>query len=128
MAVTDFKKYADCPYRFYLARVKGLRAVKHLPLELDGGAFGDLIHKILEDFHTSSVAASGDAAEVSKWLMDQLQLESQRRYGLVPPPAVIVQLEQARMRLQHFAPLQAAKIREGWRQSRARKRCGLSDR
>jgi ATP-dependent exoDNAse (exonuclease V) beta subunit len=115
MAVTDFKKYSECPYRFYLNRVKQLRAVKHLPLELDGGAFGDLLHKVLEDFHEANEAKSSDPDAVCKWLLDQLKLESQKRFGLTPPPAVVVQLEQAEMRLKQFAKPQAEKIGQGWK-------------
>lgn len=114
MAVTDFKKYDECPYRFYLNRVLKLRAVEHLPLELDGGAFGDLIHRVLEDFFHSEVAKETDAKKLEDWLSDRLTYESQQRFGISPPPAVIVQLEQAQMRLKSFAPLHAQKMREGW--------------
>ncbi|MCU0708979.1 MAG: PD-(D/E)XK nuclease family protein, partial [Pirellula sp.] len=115
MAVTDFKKYADCPYRFYLNRVLKLKAVKHLPLELDGSAFGDLVHKVLEDFFQSPVANSIHEDSITDWLIEQLQQESQSRFGLVPPPAVVVQIEQAKTRLRQFSPLHAEKMRLGWK-------------
>jgi ATP-dependent exoDNAse (exonuclease V) beta subunit len=115
MAVTDFKKYADCPYRFYLNRVLKLRAVKHLPLELDGGAFGDLVHKVLEDFFEAPVADSIYEDTITDWLISRLEQESQNRFGLTPPPAVVVQMEQAKTRLRQFAPLHAEKMRSGWK-------------
>jgi ATP-dependent exoDNAse (exonuclease V) beta subunit len=114
MAVTDFKKYSECPYRFYLNRVLKLRSVEHLPLELDGGAFGDLVHQVLEDFFDSPVAGAKESEPIEKWLVSHLKEESERRFGISPPPAVVVQIEQAQTRLKSFAPLHAQRVREGW--------------
>ncbi|MFN9851806.1 MAG: UvrD-helicase domain-containing protein, partial [Planctomycetota bacterium] len=114
MAVTDFKKYSECPYRFYLNRILKLRSVEHLPLELDGGAFGDLVHQVLEDFFHSSVAGAKEPEPIEKWLASRLKEESERRFGISPPPAVVVQIEQAQTRLKSFAPLHAQRMREGW--------------
>ncbi len=115
MAVTDFKKYNECPYRFYLNRVRGLRAVPHLPMELDGGAFGDLVHHVLEVFFTAPVANSSNANSVADWLVEALRKEARSRFGALPPPAVVVQLEQAVMRLQQFAIHHAKMMGDGWK-------------
>jgi ATP-dependent helicase/nuclease subunit A len=115
MAVTDFKKYSECPYRYYLNRVEKARAFDHPPLELDGGAFGDLVHHVLEGLITAPVAESTDADALNDWLVEALDEEADRRYGAQMPPALIIQLEQAKLRLAAFAEHQAQHAREGWR-------------
>ncbi len=114
MAVTDFKKYDQCPYRFYLNRVEKVRAFEHDRLELDGGGFGDLLHLCLEGLIHSPVAASTDPKETADWLTEHLQSIARKRFGVKPTPALQIQLEQAVRRLEAFAVHQAAQIAAGW--------------
>ena len=115
MAVTDFKKYDQCPYRFYLNRVEKVRAFEHDRLELDGGGFGDLLHVCLEDLMKSPVATSTDAKETADWLTENLKTIARKQFGVKPTPALQIQLEQAIRRLEAFAEHQAAQIANGWR-------------
>ena len=115
MAVTDFKKYDQCPYRFYLNRVEKVRAFEHDRLELDGGGFGDLLHLSLEGLIDSPVAASTDANATADWLTENLKAIARKRFGVKPTPALQIQLEQAVRRLEAFAVHQAAQIAAGWR-------------
>ena len=48
--VTQFKDYLACPYRYYLRHVCKLRVVNDSARELDGGAFGRLLHRVLGAF------------------------------------------------------------------------------
>src|SRR5262249_23402975 len=48
--VTHFKTYMACPYRYYLRHVRNLEAVDDSARELDGAAFGTLIHRVLGQF------------------------------------------------------------------------------
>lgn len=114
MAVTDFKKYSYCPYRFYLDRIKKVRATEHMHLELDGGGFGDLLHVCLEKLIHSPVAKSADSDAIAKWLTEQLLVDARAKFGVSPPPALQVQIEQAIRRLEAFAIHQARKAEEGW--------------
>ncbi len=115
MAVTDFKKYDQCPYRFYLNRVEKVRAFEHDRLELDGGGFGDLLHLCLEGLIDSPVAASTDAKATADWLTENLNAIARKKFGVKLTPALQIQLEQAVRRLEAFAEQQAAQIAAGWR-------------
>lgn len=115
MAVTDFKKYSQCPYRFYLSRIAKAKAFEHERLELDGGRFGDLIHECLESLRDPTLHSSTDANMITEALTGELKRLARSKFGVQPPPAVQIQLEQAERRLQAFAPLQAARAQEGWR-------------
>ncbi len=115
MAVTDFKKYDQCPYRFYLNRVEKVRAFEHDRLELDGGGFGDLLHTCLEGLIQSPVATSTDPKATADWLTENLKAIARRKFGVKPTPALQIQLEQAARRLEAFAVHQAAQIAAGWR-------------
>ena len=56
LSVTSFRDYLKCPYRCYLGRVLKLDTDTVELQELDGGAFGNLIHDLLEDFGKSEFA------------------------------------------------------------------------
>jgi len=115
MAVTDFKKYDQCPYRFYLNRVEKVRAFQHDRLELDGGGFGDLLHLCLEGLIDSPVRTSTEATAIADWLIAQLKTIARSRFGVNPTPALQIQLEQAERRLEAFAFHQAQQAARGWR-------------
>lgn len=115
MAVTDFKKYDQCPYRFYLNRIEKARPFEHERLELDGGGFGDLLHICLEGLFESPVASSTDSDAIAAWLSDQLKATARKRFGVSLFPALQIQLEQAERRLAAFAVHQAAQAAAGWR-------------
>ncbi|XZE34972.1 PD-(D/E)XK nuclease family protein [Pirellulaceae bacterium SH501] len=114
MAVTDFKKYDQCPYRFYLGRIEKAKAFEHEKLELDGGGFGDLIHKVVEELYGKSISTSCNADEVESFLLEQLERLAKLQFGVQRPPALIIQLEQAQRRLKEFAKKQAEWASQGW--------------
>ena len=115
MAVTDFKAYNECPYRFYLKRVERRRPFDPLPLELDGGGFGDLVHHVLEGLIASPVSHSILPQDIEAWLIEEIDREARERFGVSMPPALVIQMEQAKMRLREFAKHQAEHTRQGWR-------------
>jgi ATP-dependent exoDNAse (exonuclease V) beta subunit len=114
MAVTDFKLYQECPYRFYLARVCRLKPMDDDRLELRADGFGNLIHDVVDGLKGSPVATSIDADQVAKWLLARLDNVARKRFGVVRSPALMIQIEQARARLKAFAILQAKRAAEGW--------------
>ncbi|MFM8401802.1 MAG: PD-(D/E)XK nuclease family protein, partial [Pirellula sp.] len=115
MAVTDFKKYSECPYRFYLRKLCKAYASEHLPQELDGGGFGDMLHLVLEGLKDSPVAESTDAKTIANWLIPELDTWVENHFGSVLPPALVVQIEQAKLRLLEFAKHQAQWAAQGWK-------------
>ncbi|MCA9150521.1 MAG: PD-(D/E)XK nuclease family protein, partial [Planctomycetales bacterium] len=113
--VTDFKLYLACPYRFYLTRVLRLEPQDEPPDELDGAAFGNRMHEILEAFGVSPLRHSSDSAAISKFLLERLEESFQYHYGSQPAPAVVLQKTQLQHRLRVFAEEQSKWRRQGWR-------------
>jgi len=105
--VTEFRDYLQCPYRYYLKHQLRLELKEDLEEELDGAAFGDLIHAVVKRFGQSPVRNSTDAARIREFLDDQLEQTVHERYGQSYRPVIAIQLEQMRLRLAAFAEKQA---------------------
>lgn len=115
MRVTDFALYLDDPYKYALARGRNLKAIDDVSRELDGGAFGSLAHAVLDRFAATAQAESSDADEVSAALDRLLNEQADQRFADRSLPAVRLQIEQLRMRLEWFAQWQASHASQGWR-------------
>lgn len=115
LSVTSFKTYLACPYRFYLSRVLGLRALDDAADELDGGSFGDLIHIVLQRFAKSDQCHSTDAKAISRLLEHELNVCVAATFGRRPAAAIAIQAEQMKARLDAFAAKQAERAAAGWR-------------
>ncbi|MHC5113236.1 MAG: PD-(D/E)XK nuclease family protein [Planctomycetota bacterium] len=115
MAVTSFRDYLQCPYRFWLRRVRRLRAVADGPEELDALLYGILAHGVLQDFgEDTDIRDSADPARITAFLNGALDRRMLARCGADPPPAVSIQAARLRLRLEAFAQRQAAHRAEGW--------------
>ncbi|MCE9543959.1 MAG: PD-(D/E)XK nuclease family protein [Planctomycetia bacterium] len=97
--VTAFRDYLACPFRFYLRHVLNLRLHDDTAEELDGAAFGNLVHEVLSAFGRSDVAGSTDAAQIEAYLHDALAKSVSRIYGNEPLAPLAVQVEQLKRRL-----------------------------
>jgi hypothetical protein len=118
IAVTEFKHFLACPYRYYLRYVCNLRAIDDSAPELDGSAFGTLLHETLSAFGhgASSPRNSNRADDIFGFLVERLDALAKRKYGESQRrPAIYLQLEQARRRLRAFASRQAELCNQGWR-------------
>lgn len=113
LRVTDFKQFLQCRYRFYLERVLRLNPSVDNFTELPAYAFGRLFHAVVEAFGNDPVKDSEDAGEIRNYFHRQLE-RAMARYGPHPSPAVSIQHQQVRMRLDRFAELQAERRRVGW--------------
>lgn len=114
VTVTAFRDYLDCPYRFYLKHVLKLRDDADDMAELDARSFGNLVHHTLEHLFDCPVAKSDNEQEVKDFLIEKLHEEARKQYGAYPSAAVLIQIEQAEMRLAVFARHQAERAAEGW--------------
>ncbi len=114
LSVTSFKEFIKCPYRFYLDKILRLESVTDDWQEMDGRAFGNLAHEVLEDFGNSELRLATNAAAILEFLNDRLDTRAADQFGGHRLPAVRIQIEQLRMRLERFAPLQAEKAQQGW--------------
>jgi ATP-dependent helicase/DNAse subunit B len=120
LSVTRFRDYLACPYRFYLRHALGLKAATDQAAELDGGAFGGLTHWVLEQFGRAAeahdVRQALDPEKISAYLDAKLDQIAAARLGPKHArPAVLIQLEQIRLRLRAFARWQAERTHAGWR-------------
>ena len=115
LSVTDFRAYLACPYRFYLSRVLKLRDSGPEPEELDGAAFGNRLHEVLERFGQSSTADSANAQDITEFLVTALREGFRAKYGTRPRAVIQLQMAQMQSRLESFAQSQAQWRRNGWK-------------
>lgn len=115
LRVTAFRQILADPYTFALEHLLRLTPLDDRPRELDGLRFGSLAHAVLERFGRSADVHCADGARVRRRLDEVLDDEARERFGARPLPAVRIQLEQLRARLEPFARWHAARVGEGWR-------------
>jgi len=113
--VTEFRDYLASPYRYYLRYVLRLNEISDAVTELDGRAFGNLVHDVLSEFGQSEVRHATQDVEIASFLHEQLSRSILKTYGTSPLASVLIQVEQARRRLTAFAEWQAEWRRDGWR-------------
>lgn len=114
LSVTKFKEYLKCPYRFYLNIIMNLRTATDDWRELSGGTFGDLAHNVLEAFAESEFRDSTNAKAINEFLEQELSTQSQQIFLGSRLPAVQLQIDQLRLRLERFAVCQAEHRKSGW--------------
>lgn len=115
MSVTSFRNYLTCPYRFWLGYIEKLEAIGDAADELDPMNFGSLAHGALERFgRDESIRESADATKIAAFLHAQLDEIAAASFGKRPAPALRVQLERLKRRLDAFAQRQAELRTEGW--------------
>lgn len=113
--VTAFKSYLECPLRFYLGTILGLRKVDPDAREIPATDFGTVMHKVLENFALDkSLAPLRDADQIARKLSDLLDAVAPSFYGEKPSPVVRVQIENMRARLVAAAATEAGIREEGW--------------
>ncbi len=114
LSVTAFRDYIACPYRFYLRRVARLAGPPEPGEEMDGALFGTLAHDVLQVFGESDLVASQSPDAIEDYLLQALQATAAAHFGDQPRPSIAVQLNQLRLRLHHFAHVQAGLAAGGW--------------
>jgi RecB family exonuclease len=114
VGVTSFKDYIACPYRFYLRHVEGRGALTDDYVEMDASLFGIMAHDVLRKFAGSGLQGDTDAKRIASFLFDELQTSASKQFGKERLPAVEIQLNNIRRRLEAFATFQAAHAAAGW--------------
>lgn len=114
LSVSDFARYLNCPYRFYLTKIQRLRTVEDRTSEISATTFGDLAHEVLERFGECELKDSSDESEIRLYLHEQASRLAKQRFGLHPKPTVQVQIAQLKSRLAAFATQQAKWRQAGW--------------
>lgn len=133
LSPTDFRAILADPYRWALTRLRGpngpgwprLEPVDDDAAELDGAAFGDLAHLVLERFGQEELRRhregriTTDPGPLGRRLAELLDEAVRARFGTAPKVAVHLQVEQLRLRLTAFAEWHAAWVEKGWRMEAA---------
>ena len=127
IAVTAFREYLSCPYRYFLRRELWLGQVADDVRELDAAAFGTLMHEVLKEFGTSPLKDSTDAEAIADLLKAELQRQALTRFGRSRSATVSVQLKIIESRLEVFAERQAESVRDGWRILHTEQKLVVSD-
>ncbi len=113
--VTELGRYVKCPYSYYLEYVLNLKESDDIARELDPGAFGTLAHAVLATFGARHGDQATDADAMRADLRALLDAEVAGRFGEHTRPAVRVQVELLRARLDALAEWQAGWSAQGWR-------------
>ena len=114
LSVTAFKEFIRCPYRFYLNKILRLESAEDDSQEMDARSFGNLAHEVLEAFGRCDCRNSKNENEIKEFLDHELDQRVEKDYPGSRLPAVRIQIEQLRMRLQRFASIQADRASQGW--------------
>lgn len=114
IAVTAFREYLTCPYRYFLRRELKLAFVEDDVRELTASAFGSLMHDVLDRFGLSEVKEATTPEAIETFLLQELHREALGRFGRTRSATVSVQLKMLESRLGAFAKWQAENRREGW--------------
>jgi len=115
MAVTAFRDYLACPFRFYLKRVLRMEAVDDLQSEMDAADFGGLIHDVMHRMgQNESMRSCRDARELARFLHSEAEAWMARRFGTPLPLNLLMQLDAAQQRLSSVARAQAEEAESGW--------------
>ncbi|MFT7478636.1 MAG: ATP-dependent helicase/nuclease subunit B [Gammaproteobacteria bacterium] len=116
ISVSAFKTFLDSPYAYYLKHVLKLKTLDDRAQEMDGAAFGNLAHEVLQRFgQDESAREEHDAERITAFLSDTLRDLGTAVYGRRPLPAIQLQLAQLEFRLGAFAAKQAIRRANGWR-------------
>jgi RecB family exonuclease len=115
ISVSAFKAFLNSPYLYYLEHVLRLSRVRDDSWEMDPLRYGSFAHDVLERWGRGACKDSQDPAEILSFLAAEQERLAQERFGAHPLPAVRLQLQQLRRRLECFAERQAQEARAGWR-------------
>ena len=116
LRVTAFRDYLQCPLRFYLKHVLGMRKFESPKVEMDALDFGNVLHKTLEAFaREEAIRDSSDFREIEAFVLTELDAIFLNRFGRRLSLPLRVQQEALRARLRQFARIQTAERRAGWR-------------
>jgi ATP-dependent helicase/nuclease subunit B len=114
--VTALRDWLECPFRFYLRHLLGMRPLDAAKSELDDLDFGSLCHRVLETMgRHPELRESTDGRALAAFLSDELDRAVRSDFGDELGLPLILQRESARQRLRDAAWKQARECAAGWR-------------
>lgn len=116
LAVTSFRTYLQCPFRFYLSQILRARPMETGRIEWNAREFGNIPHNLLEAFAKDDEAKELSKSEaIESWLTERLDTYILEHFGRQVPLAIRLQREAMSRRLAWLARQQACLAAEGWR-------------
>jgi ATP-dependent helicase/nuclease subunit B len=115
LAVTAFRDYLNCPFRFYLKRILRMESLADTKAEMDALDFGGLVHDALARLAADAeMRGCSNAAQLRRHLDASVDRWADRHFGPHPPLHLTMQLDVARDRLSAAAEAQAREASQGW--------------
>ena len=114
ISVTEFRRYLESPFLYYVGSVLKRRSAGYVELELDPRAFGTFAHEVLSVLGEPNLRGATDVEVLRTALSARLDALSSERFGNDARPAVWLQVEKLRTRLERVARWQAAQATDGW--------------
>ncbi|MCK9357516.1 MAG: PD-(D/E)XK nuclease family protein [Dehalococcoidia bacterium] len=115
LAVTSFRDYLECPFRFYLKHVLRMEELADTKREMDALDFGTLVHEVLARMAADAELRScQSAATLRAFLHRQVEDWACERFGPHPALRLAMQLDVATERLSAAAEAQAEEAAQGW--------------
>jgi len=115
ISITALRDYLDCPFGYYLKRVRRMRERDDSKLELDAMDFGNICHIVLHLFAKSEVADSTDSKKIANFLKDTASGLFAKQYGTRLSLPLLIQLNTIHERLAQAACVQSETRKEGWK-------------
>ena len=115
LSITDFSKYLQCPFRFYLSRVLRMEQIDPGKQELNARDFGNFSHLALEALAKDpELKHSIDHERVAEFLRQQVVNQMQRCFGDALTLSLRIQLSSLQERLTAAASELIQSRLEGW--------------
>ncbi|MEX2607675.1 MAG: PD-(D/E)XK nuclease family protein, partial [Kiritimatiellia bacterium] len=111
LSITALNHYLECPTRFYLRHVLNLRSKDDLESEPHAAAFGDLLHKVLEEVVQQGPCSPPQWNQRCGGVLDALL---RRRFGNPARMSLRVIQHSALARLRAAGKVQQTLWQEGW--------------
>jgi len=115
LAVTSFREYLACPFRFYLKHVLQMSEIDDAKAGMDALDFGIMIHSVLESMASDpDMSRCKDERRLTAYLERETEHWVQKRFGSSPSLPVLIALDAAKQRLGAAAAVQALMLKQGW--------------
>lgn len=115
LSPSSIKSYLVCPFRFYLSHGLGMKKVEPPGREMNAGAFGTLVHEVLDRYgRDPEIARSTEAGEIGRYFHETLDAVLAEQFGDFLSAPVVLQRESARKRLAWWAEIEAEERAAGW--------------
>lgn len=111
---SSLRRYLECPFRFYLEKILGLKDPYEDKVELDVLSFGTVCHDVLKAFADSDSKDSGDEGRIREFLKEETDRLFRERFGRELTLPLMIQKDIIQQRMSAAALVQACLRKDGW--------------